>query len=133
MALPSTPGAACDDGACGGGLACVPNQANPECSTLAAPGASCDPGLVPACDDPTTYCDSTMKNCLPRAPVGAPCSVFDQSCVAYAACDAVSDTCVALAGAGTQCRDLGIECLGDLRCADAASPCALPAQPPVCP
>jgi hypothetical protein len=132
-ALPTTPGSPCGDDACGGGLACVPNNGNRECEALAAPGAPCDTALVPACDDPTTYCDSTTKTCLPRAPVGAPCSVFDQSCVAFAACDAVSDVCVALAGAGGSCQELGIECLGDLRCADATSPCALPAQPPSCP
>jgi len=132
--LPTTPGASCQGpGACGGDLACVPSNANPICTTLALPGGACDASLATPCDDPTTYCDSTTKTCLPRVPVGAPCSVFDQSCVAFAACDATSDVCVALAGAGGQCKELGIECLGDLRCADATSPCALPAQPPTCP
>ena len=132
-ALPTKAGEACGFTTCAAGLTCVPRNGNPECATLASPGAPCDTALVPACDDPTTYCDSTSKICLPRVPVGAPCSVFDQSCVAYAACDATSDACVALGGAGGQCKELGLECLGDLRCPDAASPCALPAPASVCP
>ncbi|HVU53065.1 MAG TPA: hypothetical protein VHL80_20420 [Polyangia bacterium] len=134
-ALPATAGAPCGDGACGGGLACVPSSTLPDgtCAALAAPGAACDLSLATPCDDPTTYCDPTSKTCLPRVPVGAPCRVSDQSCVAFAACDGASGVCVALSGAGGPCQELGIECLGDLRCADAMTPCALPAQPHTCP
>jgi hypothetical protein len=132
--LPATAGDPCEPPVgCGGGLACVPSNANPTCTTLAAPGGACDPSLATPCDDPTTYCDSTSKICQSRLAVGAPCSPFDEPCVAFAACDAVAGICTALAPLGMPCKELGIECLGDLRCADAKTPCALPAEPVTCP
>jgi hypothetical protein len=70
---------------------------------------------------------------VPRLAVGVPCSPFDEPCVAFAACDVVAGTCVALAGLGGPCKELGIECLGDLRCASATAACALPPPPPTCP